>query len=146
MEKRRFKLQYMFWLEPDKPEHDALIDIIESLKEDRAFAPVVRDGILLEADLREGRVDVLLELHPWIASVIAAGQGNEEIDRLRNEIELLKSVVAYMTTEQPIPPPTGPRPLTAPTDDMPLVMRKVASDGKASASNFINSAFNLVSE
>jgi hypothetical protein len=75
--------------------------------------------------------------------------------RNRHPIRQLAKLEALLS-EQPTPPPTGttgipdghPRPLTAPApdDDTPLVMRKVASDGAASANNFLNSAFGLISD
>ncbi len=55
----RYKLRYEFWLEPDKPEHLAVIEMIRSLKTERSYAPVVRDGIMIVAELRQGRADLL---------------------------------------------------------------------------------------
>jgi len=144
--------KFSFWLDLRKDDQFLLADMIYVLKKKRQFASTIRDGIRLVTSLRAGRVNVLLELFPWVVDEFRAlpePSPNTDLTRQLAKLEALLS-------EQPTPPPTGttgipdghPRPLTAPApdDDTPLVKRKVASDGAESRNNFLNSAFNLVSE
>ncbi len=57
--------QQKFWLDADKPDEQTLIDACEDLKGRKMFAKVVRDGLRLMLDLRQGKTDVLHELFPW---------------------------------------------------------------------------------
>jgi len=47
----RFRLQYKFWLDMNKPDEEALAEVIDELKQDRTYTRVVRDGIRLVVDL-----------------------------------------------------------------------------------------------
>jgi len=49
-----------------KDDEADVADTIANLKKDRRFAPTVRDGIRLVADLRQGNLEVLFELFPWV--------------------------------------------------------------------------------
>ena len=57
---------FRFWLDVFKPQESELVDTIESLKNNRSFTQTIRDGIRLICDLREGKLDVLFELFPWV--------------------------------------------------------------------------------
>lgn len=60
------RLRFNFWLDMNKPEEELIADKIEVLKNERSFTSVIRDGIRLICDLREGKLDVLFELFPWV--------------------------------------------------------------------------------
>lgn len=60
------RLRFNFWLNMEKPEEELIADKIEGLKNERSFSSVIRDGIRLICDLREGKLDVLFELFPWV--------------------------------------------------------------------------------
>lgn len=66
MSRRGFRLQYMFWLNLDKPDQASIAAIIEDLKEARSFAKTIRDGIRLITSLQRGDTSVLLELFPLL--------------------------------------------------------------------------------
>lgn len=66
MPQNRYRLRFVFWLDMLRPDELKLADKIELLKNERLFAKTIRDGIRLVVDLREGRVDVLRELFPWV--------------------------------------------------------------------------------
>lgn len=155
----RYRLKYEFWLEPDKPDHVMVADRIEVLKNERLFAGVIRDGIMIMSELRQGRVDLLLHLFPWIREEIqkqAASQEvmSESID-LKRELEDLKRLIQEQNTISQNPVlgnQSGPKPLTATgsikpkwdeDDDVFVPIKKAKSNGD-SAQNFLNSAFNLV--
>ena len=66
MPHNRYRLRFVFWLDMLRSDELKLADKIELLKNERLFAKTIRDGIRLVVDLREGRVDVLRELFPWV--------------------------------------------------------------------------------
>lgn len=66
MSNNRFRIRYTFWLDILKGEEAEIAESIETLKDERKFAPTVRDGIRLINNLRKGKLDVLFELFPWV--------------------------------------------------------------------------------
>ena len=67
----RLRRKFEFWLNVLRDDHLELAQEIDSLKRQRRFARTIRDGVRLVADLREGRIDVLLELFPWVRDAVA---------------------------------------------------------------------------
>lgn len=66
MSAKRFRLRFTFWLDVNKEEESEIADTIEELKQERSFAQTIREGIKLITSLREGSLDVLFELFPWV--------------------------------------------------------------------------------
>jgi hypothetical protein len=100
--RQRFQKQYQFWLNLNLPEQDEIAGMIETLKERRSFAQTIRDGIRLIYSLREGRVDVLLSLFPWIAnSLQPTSAANTEFASLLSEAS---GIPAIFTDETVIDP------------------------------------------
>jgi|GEM_PF-2932629 len=66
------RLRFNFWLNRDKPEEELIADKIEQLKRERSFTSVIRDGIRLICDLREGNLDVLFDFFPWVKAEFLA--------------------------------------------------------------------------
>lgn len=60
------RLEHRFWLNQDVAKQMHLIDILREAKSRRKYHSMIRDGIRLVHDLQNGRLDVLLELFPWI--------------------------------------------------------------------------------
>ena len=71
----RERVRVEFWLDLNKDGEAALAEDIAELKGDRAFAPTLRDGLRLVGDLRQGRLDELHRLFPWV------------IDRIYSDVE-----------------------------------------------------------
>jgi len=71
---KRWRGQFRFWLDAHKPGEYSLGKYINSLKDERKFASTIRDAIRLIRDLRAGRVDVLLELFPFVRDAISPPQ------------------------------------------------------------------------
>lgn len=67
----RVRAQFKFWLDVMKDDELELGMELVLLKSRRKFASTVRDAMRLIVDLRAGRVDVLLELFPWVKDEIA---------------------------------------------------------------------------
>jgi hypothetical protein len=65
-QKKRYRRMFPFQLNVNKPEEREIADIIGFLKQERTFSRTVREGIRLVWYLRQGRLDVLRELFPWV--------------------------------------------------------------------------------
>lgn len=66
MANKSYRIMYRFWLDITKPSEKAIADKIDLLKNERSFTSVIRDGIRLVSNLRDGKLDVLFELFPWV--------------------------------------------------------------------------------
>ena len=58
------------FLDLTKKDERLVLRTIEMLKAKRNFSSVVRDGIMIVNELRQGKVDLLLKLYPWVADAI----------------------------------------------------------------------------
>lgn len=124
-----------FWLDMQKHDERWLRQQITILKYERQYSRAVRDGLRLFLDLRQGRLEVLMELFPFV---------QERMDNMIKDriIQVQADMIRSFTVAAPAAQPAL-RPVTAPDDDGPLVVTKAKSDGK-SALNFLDSAFKLV--
>lgn len=66
MAQKSHRLMFRFWLDIFKSEEAEIADTIENLKNERSFTQAIRDGIRLICNLRDGKLDVLFELFPWV--------------------------------------------------------------------------------
>lgn len=71
-QKPSFRLQFKFWLDVERQEEEALAEYVHELKEKRMFASTIRDALRLIWDLRNGNLDILFILFPWVYSTIYA--------------------------------------------------------------------------
>lgn len=155
MAKERFRLQYMFWLDMNKPEEHALAETIAELKENKTFSKVVREGIRLMVDLWQGNLVALLTLFPWVEEAFFERfqKQQPELDHaLREQLARLEYLMGQgirptinTGTIQTSSPLAGPKPLAAPSFALPrfddddgdtLIITKNHDTG--SATNFVN--------
>ena len=154
MAKSRFRLQYKFWLDLNKPEEHNLAEAIEDLKEQRAFIRAVRDGIRLVVDLWNGNLDVLLELFPGVEEAFYERfqqQQPASDASLQEQLARLESLLLQQGNAPVAMSNSGPKPLKVPEisgpkldDDSDLIVMKKAQGDGSSAANFLNSALNLI--
>ena len=57
---------FRFWLDDSKSTEESIAEQIETLKDQRQFTGTIRDGIQLVTNLRDGNLDVLFDLFPWV--------------------------------------------------------------------------------
>ncbi len=98
----RYRLKFSFWLNILNNDEKLVSEQIEILKNDRSFASVCRDGIMLVSELRQGSSTLLVKLFDW----------------LRAPLELYQSLIDGDTTmlfaqfpnivPTPLPPPVSP--------------------------------------
>jgi len=60
------RIMFRFWLDDTKQDENELIGQVETLKQKRKFTETIRQGIELITDLRNGNLDVLFKLFPWV--------------------------------------------------------------------------------
>ena len=139
-----------FFLDKGKEDEQDLIEEVNSLKQERQFAPTVRDGLRLMRDLRAGRFDALFDLFDWIPQWIEAEVERRINERMTTTDARLAALEAQIASLKATPA-GGPKAMSVPAVPLPeeddtalLSVRKTASDGAASANNFLMSAFRLV--
>ena len=149
---------HKFWLDITKDTEDRLDEQIHTLKLERKFAGTIRDGIRLICDLRQGRVDVLFELFPWVKAEFLAGIHPPKSTSEQAIEAQLKRLEELMTGQGGIPTPVaavapanngtgGPKSMNVADvaspifadeeDDFELNIKKDTSTN--AAQNFINS-------
>ncbi len=161
MTAKRFRLQFKFWLDVNKPEEYQVAELIDDLKRDGSFTRAVRTGLLLVADLWRGNLDVLLALFPWVEDAFferfQARQAPSDY-ALREQLARLERLLLEQGNQPitaisaPAAATKGPKPLAVPEvtgplfdddDGAQLIVKKAKSDGM-SAQNFLDSAFSLI--
>lgn len=160
---RGYRKQFTFWLNGG---HDLQLDMgnwLMDLKQRRHFAPTIRQALALYRELKEGRVDLLFELFPWVKDCLTPPPPASTDTQLAAAISQLAQVIQAVpviagqgaprqntgispkplaTIPAPPPVPQG-LPLVVDDDDDALVVTKDETAGAKSASNFLRSAFAL---
>ena len=90
MSRQSYRVQHKFWLDITKNEEHALDEKIQQLKQGRGFSQTIRDALNLIWDLREGRLDVLFELFPWVRAEFLEYMQGLQPQKTAGEMELQK--------------------------------------------------------
>lgn len=118
----RHRIRYAFWLDIKKSDEEKLSDDIELLKNKRSFAKAIRDGLRLILSLREGSVDVLLELFPFVKEKLQPSPMPSD-DDLKRRLDWMEQLLLAqykgdggikMASVGEGRPRTSPPPMTAP--------------------------------
>ena len=154
-------MRYDFQLNVAKDDELAVAEQIANLKTQGLYSKTVRDGIRLVSDLREGNLDVLFELFPWVRAefleYVASAQPQKSDTEINIQKQLARIEELLANGEAAMPAPKiangvgGPKamnvpPIPAPDfadDAVELVVKKSASSGKQAAENFLAAAFAL---
>jgi len=95
----RRQIQCRFNLDLNKEDEHQLHEMIRSLKKKRSFMGVIRDGIHLILDLRQGQTDVLRELFPWVfEQAVLINDGASSEGALQRQLEELKLLISQNRT------------------------------------------------
>ncbi|MEP6988928.1 MAG: hypothetical protein ABI970_25220 [Chloroflexota bacterium] len=93
--------KFEFWLNDQRQEDWQVYELIGKLKKpvkgQGQFTRAIREGLRLWASLREGQVDVLLELFPWVREALAksmpvptvSGVEGGQLDEIKGMLEML---------------------------------------------------------
>lgn len=95
MARKRFE----FWLNDQRSEDHVVYELINKLKKPSKgqgqFTRAIREGLRLWTSLRDGQVDVLLELFPWVREAITKSSpapianGGGQLDEIKGMLEML---------------------------------------------------------
>jgi len=151
----RPRMRFVFWLNLANPIELNLAEILENSRTQRQFTGIIRDGIRLIFDLRQGKTDVLLELFPWVKASLSESEKATSNTALHHQLERLEQLILQQGAV-PVQLPahstnqSGPKALDVPRFDLPtiedddddtIVLKRDTSTN--SAMNFVNSMLNL---
>ena len=86
--RKSFRMRFTFWLDLNKQDEHELADIVDTLKSQRGYASAIRDGLRIVWELRQGRVDTLVKLFPWVAERFQPQQDTSELAALVEQFKL----------------------------------------------------------
>jgi hypothetical protein len=64
--------KFSFWLDFKHDDSLIIAEAIDDLKRNRSFSAVIRDGIMIVNELRQGKIDLLVKLYPFVLDAITA--------------------------------------------------------------------------
>lgn len=140
----RYKFQ--FWLNGEKDDELLVAETIDDLKQRRSFSAVVRDGIMIVNELREGRVDLLLKLFPFVKDAIADMLPPPPAPPTPDNADLIEQFRQMLEQQGRVIPDTrdGGFPAMMPTNQAakaalpaPVIKQAVAASADDIASNFL---------
>jgi hypothetical protein len=144
-----YRTQHRFWLDTNRQDERDLAEYIAALKEKRTFVSTLRDALRLIRDLRQGRVEVLLKLFPWVADYFMAQThylpATSPIPdlhlALQTHLERVEKLLSSRPVmETPMLPPTVPSRYAG--DEIDLEIKVAEEDeeaGKRATQNFMRS-------
>lgn len=107
---KRHRYQFKFWLDASKDNELLLAEEVDGLKLRRQWQPTVRDALHLLLSLKKRKIDVLLELFPWIDDYFRAQYAVQdspavsEFARLvQEQTRILEHLVRQPQTYLPVP-------------------------------------------
>ncbi len=131
------RYRFNFWLDGNKDDELIVAEKVDELKRKRSFSSVMRDGIMIVSELREGRADLLFKLYPWVADLVkqAAPAAAPDTGDLERQIDELKRIILGQGSSGiPLPKYPSIKPVSP-----PVVAAKAApmADANAIADNFL---------
>lgn len=132
------RYKFNFWLDCDKDDELLVAEQVNELKRKRSFSSVLRDGIMIVSELRQGKVDLLLKLYPFVADMIRQATpppapDNSDIER---QIAELKRIIMEQggITAPPANYPVMKSPTAPP---VAAVQAAQAADASTISDNFL---------
>lgn len=110
--RKSFRMRFTFWLDLNKQDEHELADIVDTLKSQRGYASAIRDGLRMVWELRQGRVDTLVKLFPWVVERFQPQQDTSELAALIEQFKLaMVNTHSTVVTQAPVwMPPVDPKP------------------------------------
>jgi hypothetical protein len=131
------RYRFNFWLDGNKDDELIVAEKVDELKRKRSFSSVLRDGIMIVSELREGKADLLLKLYPWVADRVkpAASVATADTSDLERQIDELKRIIlGQVSSSIPVSNYSPIKPISP-----PVAAAKAApiADASAIADNFL---------
>jgi len=99
----RYRMQFRFWLDGNRDEEAGLADQLAELKNRRLFAPTLKGALQVFIDLKNGRIETLLQYFPWVEQYF-----KDKFDtRERTPSEEFEAIIRKIMDEQRPGPPTA---------------------------------------
>ena len=139
MARKRFE----FWLNDQRQEDWLIYELIGKLKKPTRgqgqFTCAIREGLRLWVSLRDHKIDVLLELFPWVSDAIRQAQPMTDDNKLQREIADLKRLILQQGSIS-APPKDYPKmkPSVMPTLPVAEIKQATAVSADAIADNFLS--------
>ena len=153
--KKRYKKQFMFWLDVMNRSDQLVIEDIKELKQSRQFTQVIRDGLRLIPSLMRGETETLFKMFPNLYKTLYAQMEADVMEKMQREQEgevishliELRGVIQSIKDKPMLSAPmqgtvTMQRVTTVTDETMKLEVKRVQGDG-SSAQNFLNSMMAL---
>ena len=157
---KRYRMRFDFQLNVAKDSEFAIAETIKWLKSQGLYSKTIRDGIRLICDLRDGNLDVLFELFPWVRAEFLEYMSSLQPQKSDTELviaEHLERIETLLSTtgsgSHVSSGVGGPKAMNVPgisapdvdkdETDVALVMKKSERNGHQAAENFLSSAFSL---
>lgn len=141
--RRTYRVQFRFWLDVLRDEEHDLAVYAEELKKNRTFIQTIRDGLRLIRDLRQGRVEVLEQLFPFVKQHYAKLPAPEDRLERIEQLLLARSTLVDMT----IPTETSRKTLSTPQklkpEDLEIKQAQNSGDDKPTWNFMISSALSV---
>jgi hypothetical protein len=130
------RYKFNFWLDANKHDELLVAERVDELKRKRSFSSVLRDGIMIVSELREGKIDLLLKLYPWIADAVrppADTPNSGDLKDIKAELARMQQFLLQQSSGTP----SGM--VMKPDVVAPTLETKVAplADAEAIANNFL---------
>ena len=154
----RYRMRFDFQLNVAKDTEYAIAETIRWLKSQGLYSKTIRDGIRLICDLRDGNLEVLFELFPWVRAeffeymVSVQPQKSETELVISDQLARIEIMLSNGGNGSQVGGGVGgPKAMNVPSipapdldnDDDLLIVSKAAASSNA-AKNFLDSAFKLV--
>ena len=150
----RPRMRFVFWLNLANPIELYIAEILENSRTQRQLTGIIRDGVRLIFDLRQGKTEVLFELFPWVKAALSETEKPATNTTIQHQLERLEQLILQqgaIPVQMPVSSnPDGPKALSVPQfsvpepepdDDDTVVLKRDTST--SSAMNFINSMLSL---
>jgi hypothetical protein len=145
----RSRKMVKFWLDMKHADQQEISVIVEDLRQRRQLARTIRDGIRLVCDLRAGKIDVLMELFPWVKDALQPDRVISTENRLQEQIARLEGLLLAQGNVPIQLPGTVPLPKTAVQATPKALIEQNRLGSKASAEtvakNFLSSMKGIAS-
>lgn len=97
----RYQVQQKFWLNANNPEERELAEWCDHLRENRRFAPTIRQGLMLMRALQQGDTSKLFAIFPQLYDTLYAQMEAEVLEQNTNyHIERLEKLVSRLVIPQ----------------------------------------------
>lgn len=113
MKTKNFRKRHEFWLNLNSAGEAEVAEIVKDLKSRRGYASAIRDGLRMVWELRQGKVDTLVKLFPWVVDAFAQPKTAPDMPDMTELKGLMKELKSVMRTTQTMEIPAWNAPMAS---------------------------------